>query len=201
VNIIALFPTAVGKFKLDRDLTKEELEFVNTQEKRPNMGNVTSVKNYVLREEPLKTLGEFFLESANKYFQEIYKPSQNVSVYITQSWLNYTERNQYHHKHEHPNSFISGVFYVNGIEAEDRIHFYKNNYEQIKVPTNDFNIWNSDSWWLEAGTGTLYLFPSNLTHMVEQVRHEGTRISLSFNTFLKGTIGENNTLMELILGD
>lgn len=199
MNIISLFPTAVGKFKLDRDLTEEELNFVDSQEKRSNMGNLTSVNNYVLREEPFKTIGEFFLESVNKYFQEIYRPSQNVNVYITQSWLNYTEKNQFHHKHEHPNSFISGVFYINGIESIDKIYFYKTDYQQIKVPTNEFNLWNSDSWWLEAGTGTLYLFPSKLTHMVDQVKHEGTRISLSFNTFLKGTIGENNSLTELLI--
>jgi hypothetical protein len=40
----------------------------------------------------------------------------SVTPYITQSWLNYTETNQYHHKHEHPNSLVSGVFYVNDMK-------------------------------------------------------------------------------------
>jgi uncharacterized protein (TIGR02466 family) len=199
VNLFSLFPTAVGKFELDREFTKQELNFILGQERRPNMGNQTSVNNYVLKEKPLKKLGEFLLESANKYFQEVYKPNDGVNVYITQSWLNYTEKGGYHHKHAHPNSFISGVFYVNANPTQDKIFFFDEGYRQISVPAKEFNLFNSESWWLEAGKGFLYLFPSSLTHMVEQVQHEETRISLSFNTFLKGTIGSNHNLTELLI--
>ena len=200
MNILTLFPTAVGKFTLDREFTKQELKFVEEQERRPNMGNQTSVNNYVLREKPLKKLGEFFQESANKYFSEVYKPRDNVKLSITQSWLNYTEQGGYHHKHAHPNSFISGVFYVNADPTKDKIFFYgHDHYKQIKLEPTDYNLYNSESWWLEAGTGVLYLFPSSLTHMVQMVDNERTRISLSFNTFLKGTIGDNHSLTELII--
>jgi uncharacterized protein (TIGR02466 family) len=199
VNILTLFPTAVGKFQLDREFTKQELKFIAEAERRPNMGNQTSVNNYVLKEKPLKKLGDFLLESANKYFQEVYRPLHDVELYITQSWLNYTEKGGYHHKHAHPNSFISGVFYVNADVTQDKIFFFEDSYKRIAVPAKDFNLFNSESWWLEAGNGLLYLFPSSLTHMVEQVQHEETRISLSFNTFLKGTIGSNHNLTELLI--
>jgi len=43
------------------------------------------------------------------------------------------------------------------------------------------------------------LFPSNLTHMVETVQTEDTRISIAFNTFLEGVVGDNKTLTELLL--
>ncbi len=200
MNIFTLFPTAVGKFQLDRELTKQELKFIADAERRPNMGNQTSVNNYVLKEKPLKKLGDFLLESANKYLTEIYKPRDDVKLYITQSWLNYTEKGGYHHKHAHPNSFVSGVFYVNADVTKDKIFFYGNEqYKQIKLDPIEFNLYNSESWWLEAGVGVLYLFPSSLTHMVETVQHEETRISLSFNTFLKGTIGSNHNLTELLI--
>lgn len=200
MNIFTLFPTAVGKFQLDRELTKQELKFITESERRPNMGNQTSVNNYILREKPLKKLGDFLLESANKYLTEVYKPRDDVKLYITQSWLNYTEKGGYHHKHAHPNSFISGVFYVSADVTKDKIFFYGNEqYKQIKLEPTEFNLYNSESWWLEAGVGVLYLFPSSLTHMVETVQHEETRISLSFNTFLKGTIGSNHNLTELLI--
>jgi uncharacterized protein (TIGR02466 family) len=200
VNLFSLFPTAVGKFQLDRELTKQELKFVTESERRPNMGNQTSANNYVLREKALKKLGDFLLESANKYFQEVYRPRDDVRLHITQSWLNYTEKGGYHHKHAHPNSFISGVFYVNADPTKDKIYFYGNEeYKQIKLEPTDYNLYNSESWWLEAGTGVLYLFPSSLTHMVPSIDHEETRISLSFNTFLKGTIGNNGNLTELLI--
>lgn len=200
MNLFTLFPTAVGKFTLDREFTKQEYKFVEEQERRPNMGNQTSVNNYVLKEKPMKKLSDFLAESANKYFQEVYRPKDNVKLYITQSWLNYTGTCQYHHKHAHPNSFISGVFYINADPTKDRIYFYGHeSYKQIKLEPAEYNYYNSESWWLEAGTGILYLFPSSLTHMVPTINHEETRISLSFNTFLKGTIGENHSLTELLI--
>ena len=201
MNFYNIFPTTIGIFNLERDLTQEELDFLNNQDKRSNAGNTTSVDNYVLRKENLKDLNSFFLESVNKYFDELYKPKYDSSLYITQSWVNYTEQKQWHHKHQHPNSFISGVFYVNADIAKDRIYFYRDHYDQLKIIPREFNITNSDSWWFEVGTGRLILFPSSLTHMVEMKEHEGTRISLSFNTFLKGTLGDNNNLTELLLGD
>ena len=38
-----LFPTPIGFYELDSPVTAEELAFVKGLEKRPNMGNVTSV--------------------------------------------------------------------------------------------------------------------------------------------------------------
>lgn len=201
MNLYNIFPTTIGMFNLERDLTTEEKDFLNNQERRSNAGNTTSRDNYLLRNENLKDLNSFFTESVNKYFADIYQPKYDVSLYITQSWANYTEMGQWHHKHEHPNSFVSGVFYVDADITKDRIYFYRNRYEQIKLIPKEWNVTNSDSWWFEAGTGRLILFPSSLTHMVEMKQHEGTRISLSFNTFLKGTLGENEHLTELILGD
>lgn len=201
MNFYNIFPTTIGMFNLERDLTKEELDFLNNQDKRPNSGNTTSIDNYVLKKESLKDLNSFFVESINKYFDELYQPKYDASLYITQSWVNYTEPRQWHHKHQHPNSFISGVFYVNADITKDRIYFYRDRYEQMRIIPREFNVTNSESWWFEAGTGRLILFPSSLTHMVEMKEHEGTRISLSFNTFLKGTLGDNNNLTELVLGD
>lgn len=199
MNIIPLFPTAVGRTTLDRSLSESELKFINELEVRPNKGNTTSKNSYVLKEKPLEKLAEFCLESANKYFQEVYKPKEDLNLYITQSWVNYTERGGFHHKHSHQNSFISGVFYVNASVESDKVYFYNESYKQIKVQPTEWNVWNSESWWLEVSTGTLYLFPSSLTHDVPGVENDGRRISLSFNTFIKGAIGSYEHLAELVI--
>ena len=201
MNLYNLFPTAVGKFELGRELTEKELDFVKNAETRPNMGNKSSADNYVLKNKVLKDLHKLLLSYSNDYFQNVYKPRSDVSLYITQSWLNYTEPGQFHHKHAHPNSFLSGVFYVNADATKDKIYFYREGYQQIKLPATDWNLWNSESWWFEVGTGVLFLFPSSLTHMVETVTASETRISLAFNTFLKGTIGDNHSLTELKIED
>ena len=56
-----------------------------------------------------------------------------------------------------------------------------------------------NAWWFEAITGRLILFPSSLTHMVPTVEGEDVRVSLSFNTFPAGTVGEEMDLTGLKL--
>jgi uncharacterized protein (TIGR02466 family) len=112
--------------------------------------------------------------------------------------VNYSEPGQYHHKHAHPNSFVSGVFYIQ-TNPNDKIFFYRDGYSQIKFPPAEWNSWNSESWWFEAITGRLILFPSSLTHMVPTVEGEDVRVSLSFNTFPAGTVGEEMDLTGLKL--
>lgn len=192
-----LFPTPVGIYKLDRDLTEKEIAFIKGQETRPNMGNTTSKDNTILRNKPLIKLRDFIETSVADYFKTIHNPKHQVSLRVTQSWINYTEPGQFHHKHAHPNSFISGVFYPQANKETDKIYFYRDGFQMIKLPPQEWNVWNSESWWFEVGTGDLVLFPSSLTHMVETVQGEQTRISLSFNTFPVGLVGEEVDLTGL----
>jgi uncharacterized protein (TIGR02466 family) len=195
-----LFPTAVAGFELGRDLSEVEREHLFNLETRPNQGNVTSVDNNVLNKPELHSLTEFLNNSLQEYFNAVYSPKTDADLCITQSWVNYTKSGQYHHKHAHPNSLISGVFYIQATKETDKIHFFKDGFQQLRIIPKDFNLYNSESWWLAAATGTLYLFPSSLTHMVEQVKGEDTRISLSFNTFPRGIIGDEIGLTGLKLG-
>ncbi len=198
MNLHNLFPTPVGFADLGRELTDEEMFFVRELETRPNMGNTTSTDNFVLRNPAMTSLRSFIEDSVAEYFKATVNPKHNVSLRITQSWCNYSEQGQYHHKHAHPNSYISGVFYLQ-TNPDDRIYFYKDGWQQIKFPTDNWNAYNSESWWFEAFTGRLILFPSSLTHMVPTVQGEQTRISLSFNTFPVGTVGEEMDLTGLKL--
>jgi len=196
-----VFPTAVSFFEFGTKLTEIEESFIKNQETRNNSGNLTSVNTRLFDCPEIAEITRFCEESLEEYFNEIYAPKNNVRPYITQSWSNYTSKGQWHHKHEHPNSFISGVFYVQAKRETDKIFFYKNSYQQIKVQTDNYNAYNSESWWFEVETGQLILFPSHLTHMVQTVETEETRISISFNTFLKGYAGEDSELTGLNLGD
>ena len=200
MNTHNLFPTAVTYFDFGSKLTDLELKFITEQETRNNDGNTTSINNNLFESAELAEVARFCEESLQQYFKEVYAPKHDVIPYITQSWANYTKKGQWHHKHEHPNSFISGVFYVQAQKDIDKIYFYKNGYQQIKLPTDNYNLYNSDSWWLGVETGQLILFPSHLTHMVQTVETDETRISISFNTFLKGYIGNDTELTGLHLG-
>ena len=199
--IHSLFPTPVFFSSLERKLTPLETKFLNKKEKDTynNTGNITSNDNYVLNEKPFLNLKNELDLKVKEYFDKIICPSNKVKPYITQSWLNYTKRNQYHHKHQHPNSLVSGVFYINADEKLDKIKFFKEDYQPIKLEIKEYNLFNSQSWWFTVKTGDIVLFPSSLTHMVETKEGDNTRVSLAFNVFVEGKIGDNKGLTELIL--
>lgn len=199
-NIELLFPTPVMFGTIDKEFTKEELNFINKHSKltNKNVGNITSNNNYILKEPEMNELHKIILEYVKKYINTIYKPKYKIEPYITQSWLNYTNKNEYHHKHEHPNSFVSGVLYISADETKDKITFHKSKYNQIQLESDSYDVYNSESWWFHVKTKGIVLFPSSLTHHVENVISEKTRISLAFNTFICGTIGDNKSLTELI---
>ena len=176
-SIDGIFPTPVISSNINRSWTDKELALFDYHRDHchNNMGNTTSNDRYVLNAPEAKGLVEFIGKGIQHYVDKIICPKNPVEFYITQSWLNYTSRGGYHHKHAHPNSFISGVFYVNADVAKDKIFFYgREEYKQIKLEPTDYNLYNSESWWMEAGTGVLYLFPSSLTHMVPSIDHEET---------------------------
>ena len=200
-NINGIFPTPIYISKLDRELTSLELSFIDKikLDTYNNEGNKTSNDNYILNNKSFKDLKEELDLRVQDYFDKVISPSNNITPYITQSWLNYTETNQYHHKHQHPNSLVSGVFYINCLEEHDKIKFFNDRYQNIKPEIKDWNIWNSETWWFPVKTGDVILFPSSLTHMVETKQGDNTRISLAFNVFIKGTVGNNKNLTELKL--
>ena len=200
-TINGIFPTPIYISKVDRKLTPLELKFVDKNKKDfyKNDGNITSNNNYILNEKPFANIKKDLDLKVQDYFDKVVSPSNNITPYITQSWLNYTETNQYHHKHTHPNSLVSGVFYINCHEEHDKIKFFNDNYKTIKLEIKDWNMWNSESWWFSVKTGDVILFPSSLNHMVETKQGDNTRISLAFNVFIKGTVGDNKKLTELIL--
>jgi uncharacterized protein (TIGR02466 family) len=200
-TINSIFPTPIYMSKLDRGFTKQELQFVDNQKNKcsKNSGNINTKDNYILNRKEFKNIKKFLDKHCKEYLETIICPKNNIELYITQSWLNYTETNQFHHKHAHSNSIVSGVFYINCHEELDKIKFFKEGHQTIKPEIKDWNLWNSETWWFTVKTGDIIMFPSSLTHMVETKEGTNTRISLAFNVFIKGTIGNNKNLTELIL--
>jgi uncharacterized protein (TIGR02466 family) len=194
VVIENLFPIPIGFFNYDG-----EVDIDLDQPQRPNDGNTSSEDKYLLKQKKLLNLRQFIEKALHEYFMATYCPKNDAHLKITQSWLNWTKPGQYHHKHAHPNSLISGVYYINAHKHSDKIFFYRDGYQHIKFPPVEWNPYNSESWWYPVGTGDLVLFPSSLTHMVQPVEGEDTRISLAFNTFPIGVIGDENELTALRL--
>lgn len=201
-TILNLFPTPVLASTFPRPFSEKEKKFFENIEVRENIGNLTSLHRNVLGEPELHEIFTHLNMLVQDYAEVIFDPANDIDVYITQSWINVTYPGKYHHRHNHPNSIISGVLYLNAVKHKDRIHFYKDDYSQISIKSKKHNDWNSSTWWADVGVGDILLFPSSLTHdvgMVESNTARESRISLSFNTFIKGSIGaaEEMTGLEL----
>ena len=201
-QIAILFPTPVFVAKSNSDLTsKEEIEKIIQQGMKKNTSNSTSINSYIFNEN-LKELKQFCEQQIKIYVEEIICPKEELDFYITQSWLNVNKPGEFHHGHCHSNSIISGVFYIS-TEEDDKIVFTAPNTkvkDLIEVGFREYNTWNTTNWFLHAITNELVLFPSWLSHKVEpNEKATKDRISLSFNTFVKGALGKNDDLNELIL--
>lgn len=199
-NLYGIFPTPIYISKLNK-FTKQELNYVDklSLNINRNVGNVSSKNSYVLNDKPFNKIKNQLLNHITKYFNEVISTSDKIVPYITQSWLNYTKEDEYHHSHAHPNSFVSGVLYINANKENDKIIFEKNKYQAIDLTKKDFNLYNSDTWFFPVHTGDLIMFPSDTQHKVEYKRGNNIRTSIAFNIYIKGTVGNSIKLTELKL--
>lgn len=196
MNIIGLFPIPVFQnkinFNLDIDKLVQQLSFSDNEG-----GNSFSNQQYILNIDELSELKKLIKESLQSYRDNVINPEKKLQIYITNSWLNISKQGNKHHKHSHVNSLISGVYYVK-TGSNDSITFYHNRYDQIKIYPKEYNIFNSDSWTIPVSSGDLLLFPSYLDHGVTSC-HNDIRISLAFNTFIRGSIGNSSSSTHLEL--
>jgi uncharacterized protein (TIGR02466 family) len=202
VTVHGIFPTPVYMTKLSKPFSATELKEFDKHYKKQskqNEGNIVGSDNYILNRKPLLKLKKEIDLRVQDYFNRVIRPSNKIKPYITQSWLNWTTSKQFHHTHEHPNSIVSGVLYINASEQNDKIKFFKSKYEQISFAHEDLNLFNCGTWYFPVSTGMLLLFPSHLTHRVDFKEGDNMRTSLAFNTFVKGLVGTKPALTELIL--
>ena len=165
-----------------------------------NKFNSYSKDSYIF-DTRLPKIKEFCEKHIDEYVEKIYNPVENISCYITQSWLNVTQPNESHHTHFHPNSLISGVFYIQTLE-NDSIWFSDPNVKLKSTPLiapKGMNHFNSDGISFSVDDLDLVLFPSWIEHSVLPNMTDESRMSISFNTFVDGNLGSKDNLCELTL--
>ena len=204
-DIINLFPTPIYKTKFYRKLTLIEKNILFSQKEKTieNVGNRRSVNSYILDLPMLSQFKKDIESEVNKFFQFVYKPKNDILLYITQSWINITEEKEHHHTHTHPNSLLSGIFYLQADSNNDNVSFSDpkkyHNHSCFSVEPRQHDNYTASSFMLPIETSDLILFQSSIPHNVEPKFGKNTRISLSFNTFFKGSLGSENLLTQLTL--
>ena len=195
-GVIGIFPCPVYVTKRNSNLDsteEKEIEDIIEEGMGKSKYNLTSNNIYIFNTK-LEKIREFCEQHIKIYVETTINPKEELDFYITQSWLNVTKQGKDNPQHRHPNSIISGVFYVSTIEY-DRILFY-NPLERQEILQFD----NSSAYALEVEDCQLILFPSWLQHSVKpNEKATKDRLSISFNVFAKGVFGQKEEGTELIL--
>ena len=197
-ELLMVFPTPVQIYKHENSIEKE-LKYIEGVEWLPQVqnGNFKTKDSYLTKHESLKSITSFFKECIDDYCNTIINSEQRLV--ITQLWGNRNPKGSKHHEHVHPNSIISGVFYLRQDPKLPPIQFSQSNQHGMKLDPRKYNVYNSETFLLPCTAGELILFPSNLKHSVPINMGDEERISLSFNTFSIDALGSKENLTHLDL--
>jgi hypothetical protein len=200
-EIISIFPIPLYRCYFSRQFSPQEKTFFDSQlpDLKPNVGNKVGTNTYILNTKPLRIIKKELELRLQDYLEKVLDAESGTKLYITQSWMNHTATHEWHHEHTHPNSYVSGVLYLNADKNNDKIFFDSHRYPQITPSRKSYNSWNTSGYWLPVETGNLIMFPSSLAHSVHNKKGNNQRVSLSFNTFIKGKLGSPSRLTELKL--
>jgi len=195
-ELISVFPTAVQIYKYENSIDKE-LNYIENLPYKEQVGNANfkSKDSYLTKHEQLKDLKIFFKECIDDYCNVISNSDQRLV--ITQLWANKNPPGAKHHEHIHPNSIVSGVFYLRQDKSLPPIQFSKSNQHSLKLDPKKYNTFNAEIFLLPCTAGELILFPSDLRHSVPVNVGKEERISLSFNTFSIDVLGNEDSLTHL----
>jgi uncharacterized protein (TIGR02466 family) len=140
----------------------------------------------------------------NIYVRDVLCINEQQSFHICRSWGVKVESGVSANSHSHPNSVISGVFYLQYPEGSGGITLLRNGFNKLFPQTiqfkyDHFNKYNSDTWTFIPEVGTLFLFPSQERHKVERNRSDDDRYSIAFDCWVSGTFGAEGTVTYLNL--
>ena len=156
-----------------------------------NYKNSISQTQDVLSAEEHKPLLKAISAELFEFFYGAMGAKNDIEIYITESWFNKTIKGESHHRHWHPNSLYSSIVYLGGDEGSGNTTFITSQYDTIEYEIANPNIYNSRSWQFAPKVGDMLIFPSNVENLVEEYQGDNPRITLSFNTFVRGPLNSN----------
>ena len=104
---------------------------------------------------------------------------------ITGCWANINPPGAYHPTHNHPNNYLSGVYYVAVPDSGSRILFQDPRPSMIMPRPRQFTRLTANAADAQSKPGRLLVFPAWLRHSVPANDGQTDRISISFNLMFK----------------
>ncbi len=184
------------------EFSTAEKKFISELKMIENTGNLMSENDNVLKSTELSNLIKFVDLQIFNFKKNLLKIKDENEIYVTQSWVNTSDTNQFHPKHKHPNSIISGVLFLDD-DADQELPALRFHRTQPMFPLDfsfdDLNEFNANCREFDTVEGMLLLFPSLLEHDVEANKSDRMRSSISFNTFVRGAVGGKEQLTEVLI--
>jgi len=159
-------------------ISKLEFETYKEYHTHPNQ----TLENHLEKRDEYKDLYNWFddcLEDYRKLFQ--YDCEQ---FKIILSWANVSNDKNSHGMHTHPNSFISGIYYLSENSSPTYFQDIKDVNSGWRVSSRNAIL--NDIWKSPSKTGSLLLFPSWMPHCTKSKPFEGLRYTISFNVIPVG---------------
>ena len=156
-----------------------------------------SINTRLLNKECLKELKDKIQSQIEHYVHSVLNVETGVEFYITNSWITVHEKGDYAAQHNHVNSLFSGTYYIDAPDDDESALYFHTKNKNTIFPTsvsptiNEWNIFNSGSYYFKPKTGDLFIFPSHLEHSVDRSTSESKRYCLAFNVFVKGTLRDH----------
>ena len=170
-------------FNLD-SLKKEINEITKEDEGRivSNQGGYQSKNIDIQKYTHINFLSQAILTNSDSFKKEL---NLKGKLILQNMWINKNYFKDYNILLNHPNSFISGVYYVQCPKESGAITFENPAADGIGYVWNekiiDYNNHTSSVWNMTPKPNRLLLFPSFLKHCVKPNLNKEERVSLSFN--------------------
>lgn len=152
---------------------------------RSNVNGWQSVKN-LYEYEFLTNFLNYSTLPITQYLMDLKLDLSKFNLTLNQMWANVNGANSYNRSHQHPDSFISGVYYLKVPKNSGNLVFEdpRNPWCILQGSYTEMNSFSSTEVQYEPSPGLMILFPSYLPHRVEINNSKEDRISISFNVSL-----------------
>jgi uncharacterized protein (TIGR02466 family) len=193
-----LFPTSVWQVSLPEDvkgdMDQKLIQKVLSTRNDPTAMSSPQKKWYTPRN--LHETAEF--EDFNKFVLRASRACLDdmriryKDIEITGCWGNISSPGATHHRHSHPNNYLSVVYYLQADEGANTITFHDPRpvVGLIRPPRHEPTHETAETINLIVNPGDLVIFPHWLVHSVEANTSERERISIACNIMFSNYMSE-----------
>ena len=173
----------------------KNIKYTNYGTGGDNVASISAGPKTLLDTKGLNKLKKFMVQQAEDYTKNVLQIKDKI--YLTQSWSTLGKFNATHHIHNHPNTFISVVYYVQcekGFLVFDVRRSILQENLNLEYTVDKYNIYNSQAWDLPVETGQIVLFPGHIFHMPRPNLSSKPKILIGANFFIKGALGSHQNV-------